>query len=154
MENLVLVPFDGSPAAVEALRSACGSARLDAGAVVSLYVAKVPRNFPLSAQLPWLAQEAERLRVLSDQIAREERATVWPEWVCARDAARAIVDVAEELNVKQIVLGVERGSRFLVSLTPRSALARVMMTAPCPVVLRSLPIADAARTTMTPRVAI
>ena len=58
MSDLVLVPFDGAPASVEALRSVCSTARLEGSAVVALYVARVPRQLPLSAGLPSLVQEA------------------------------------------------------------------------------------------------
>ena len=150
MSNLILVPFDGAPASVEALRSACGTARLEGSAVVALYVARVPRQLPLSAGLPSLAKEAERLRLLSEEIGRGAYATVWPEWVWARDTARAVVDVAEELGVRQIVIGLEPSSRFFGFLAPWSAVARIITTAPCPVLLHSLPGAKTARPTVAP----
>ena len=153
MSDLVQVPYDAAPASVEALRSVCSTARLEGSAVVALYVARVPRQLPLSAGLPSLVQEAERLRLLSEQIGRGASATVWPEWVWARDTARAVVDVAEELGVRQIVVGIEPRSRFFGFLTPWSAVARIVMTAPCPVLLRSLPRAKAARPSIAPGLA-
>lgn len=153
MSKLVLVPFDGAPASIEALRSACGTARLEGSAVVALYVARVPRQLPLSAGLPSLAKEAERLRLLSEQIGQAAYATVWSEWVWARDTARAVVDVADELGVRQIVIGLESRGRFFRFLAPWSAVAQIVMTAPCPVLLHSLPRARAPRPTIAPGLA-
>ena len=143
MTALVLVPFDGGPVAQAALRTACLAARRDGTMVAALYVALVPRQLPLSADLPWLARETTRIQLLAEPIFRETGANAWAEWVCARELASAIAGVAEELEASGILLGVRRASRSPAWLRHWSVAESLRRLAPCPVDVSVFPLAEA-----------
>jgi nucleotide-binding universal stress UspA family protein len=132
---VVLVPFDGQMSSVECLRAACALARPAQGSVLALQVLRIPRQLPLSAELPSQLREAGELRTLAERVGREEQANVWAVTVQARETARAIADVAEEVGASSIMLGVAPG-RWLL---PWSLGARVLRLARCPVQLWSWP---------------
>jgi nucleotide-binding universal stress UspA family protein len=110
-------------------------ARRDGGMVVALYVVLVPRQLPLTPELPWLAREVTRVRLLAEPILREVGANAWDEWVCARELAPAIADVAAELRARHVLLGVRGPSRRPAWLRRWSMPERLRRLAPCPVVL-------------------
>ena len=151
MAGVVLVPFDGRPAAVEALEAACAAARLDASTIVALYVARIPRQLPLTARLPWLAAEATAIQQHAEKLGRDAGVTVWAEWVAAREVAQTIVDVAAEIRADHILMGMRR-RRLSTWLLPWSTPAQVVNLARCPVVVRALPL-GARPAAIAPRVA-
>ncbi len=140
MLPVVLVPFDGQASSVECLRAACCTAQVAKGSVLALHVLRIPRQLPLSAELPSLLSDAAETRALAERVGKEEQVTVWTLTVQAREVARSIVDVAEEVGASSILLGVPRG-RWLL---PWSLGARVLRLARCPVQLWSWPEAPIA----------
>ncbi|HEV7216339.1 MAG TPA: universal stress protein [Chloroflexota bacterium] len=131
MASVVLVPFDGGPAAQAALHSAASTARRDDALVIALYVALIPRQLPLSADLPWLAREVSRVQLLAEPIVREAGANAWVEWVRARELPSAISSVAEELAASRILLGVHRSPKQPPWLRHWSLPGRLQRLAPC-----------------------
>ena len=136
MASLILVPFAGGCAAQAALRTACRTARRDDTLVIVLYVALVPRQLPLGADLPWLARDLTRLQLLVEPLVRETGATAWVEWVRARSLAPTIAGVAAEIEAGEIYLGV--GPRPPIWLRHWSLAARLEQLAPCPVVIQEV----------------
>jgi nucleotide-binding universal stress UspA family protein len=137
MPSLVLVPFDGGPVAQAAFRGVC----LEAGAhgdtmVAALYVALIPRQVPLRADLPWLAREVTRVQLLAEPIVAETGANAWAEWVCARELAPAVAGVAAELQASRIVVGMAPTRRRPAWLRRWSWPERLRRLAPCPVAVR------------------
>jgi|GEM_PF-3175828 nucleotide-binding universal stress UspA family protein len=143
MTTLVLVPFDGGPVAQAALRAACLGARRDGTLVAALYVALIPRQLPLRADLPWLARETTRIQLLAEPIFQETGANAWAEWVCARELAPAIAGVARELEASRILLGIRRASRHPAWLRYWSVSESLRRLAPCPVDARVFPLSEA-----------
>lgn len=143
MASLVLVPFSGSLAAQAALRAACRSARRDDSLVIALYVALIPRQVPLGADLPWLAREVSRVQLLAEPIVREAGANAWVEWVRARELPSAISSVAEELAASRILLGVHRPPPQSPWLRHWTWLDRLQRLASCPVQVCVFPLAEA-----------
>jgi nucleotide-binding universal stress UspA family protein len=133
MAALVLVPFSGGRAAQAALRAACRTARREDTLVIALYVALIPRQLPLSADLPWLEREVTRVQLLAEPIVREAGANAWVEWVRARELASAISGVAEELAASRILLGVHRPPPQSSWLRHWSWPDRLQRYSPCPV---------------------
>lgn len=136
MARSLLVPFNGGVAAGEALRAACGLTGSTHGAVVALYVVRVPRQLPLSTQLPGVAAEVRAIEAAAERIGRANGVSVWVEWVFARAVAPAVVDVAEELGVDEILLGVTRRHHPPGWLWPWSTAAQILALARRPVLLR------------------
>ena len=145
MTALVLVPFDGGPVAQAALRTACLAARRDGTMVAALYVALVPRQLPLSADLPWLTRKTTQVQLLAEPIFRETGANAWAEWVCARELAPAIAGVAGELEASSILLGVRHVSRAPAWLRHWSLVESLRRLAPCPVDVSAFPQSEAVR---------
>lgn len=145
MTSLVLVPFDGGPVAQAAFRAVCveaGSQRDSGTMVAALYVALVPRQVPLRADLPWLAREVTRVQLLAEPIVAETGANAWAEWVCARELAPAIASVAAELAADRIVVGRARTRRRPAWLGRWSWPERLRRLAPCPVTVREVAPAE------------
>ena len=145
----VLVPFDGTPIAQTALLAACQAAQDDGSIVIALYVLRVPRQLPLTAALPGLSHDLARVRLLAEQIGQHTGVAVWVDWVYARDVAPAIADVAEELEVEQILLGIRERRRLPGWLRPWSLAVQLPRFARCPVDVRTF-AADAPRLRQRP----
>lgn len=143
MASPVLVPFSGSLAAQAALLAACRSARRDDALVIALYVALIPRQAPLSAELPWLEREVTRVQLLAEPIVREAGANAWVEWVRARELPSAISGVAEELAASRILLGVHRPPPQSPWLRHWSWSRRLERLAVCPVEVCVFPPVEA-----------
>lgn len=136
MGRSLLVPFNGDAAAGEALRAACALARPVSGSVVALYVVRVPRQLPLTTQLPGAAAEVRAVEAAAERIGQANGVSVWFEWVFARAVAPAVVDVAEELGVDEILLGLSRRQRLPIWLWPWSTAAQILANARRPVLVR------------------
>lgn len=136
MARSVLVPFNGGAAAGAALRAACALAGSSGGAVVALYVVRVPRQLPLTTHLPGVAAEVRAVEAAAERIGHANGVSVWVEWVFARAIAPAVVDVADELAVDEILLGVTRRQHLPVWLLPWSTAAQILALARRPVLLR------------------
>lgn len=137
MPSLVLVPFDGGWVAQAALRGVCLEAAAHGDTMVAaLYVALVPRQVPLRADLPWLAREVTRIQLLAEPIVAETGANAWAEWVCARELAPAVAGVAAELQASRIVVGMAPARRRPAWLRRWSWQERLRRLAPCPVAVR------------------
>lgn len=137
--HLVLVPFDGGDVARWALGVACDAARSDGATVLALYVVRIPRQLPLAAELPGLARDLARVQLAAKQVGDDAGVAVWAEWVYAREVARAVADVAAELQARQILLGVRRPRLLPGWRRPWSLASRVGRLARCAVVVRSVP---------------
>lgn len=143
MASLLLVPFDGGLPAQAVLRQACSHARRDDIFVAAVYVALIPRQVPLSAHLPGLTREITRVQVLAEPIVQEAGANAWVEWVCARELAPALADVATELEAAEILLGVRRAPPQRAWLRYWSLAERLRRLASCPVTVRVFPRTEA-----------
>ena len=148
MASLILVPFNGGLPAQAALRAACSHARRDDAFVAAVYVALIPRQVPLSANLPWLTREVTRVQLLAEPIVQEAGANAWVEWVCARELAPALAGVAAELEASQILFGVRRAPRRSAWLRYWSLPERLRRLTSCPVTVHVFPLTEAAETRM------
>ena len=147
--RVVLVPFDASPVARAALRGACLTARQDGATVLALYVVRIPRQLPLSAALPGLSRELAAVRWCAERIGHDSGVAVWVDWTYAREVAPAIADVAAELEVTEILLGIRERRRLPGWLRPWSLSVRLPRLAHCPVEVRTF-AADAPRPEQRP----
>ncbi len=135
----ILVPVEGSPTDVDALRLACLQAKKDRADLVVLYVIEVRRNLPIDADV---GEELERGERVLEELAHTSQ-----QWGCraqtdllqAREAGAAIVGEAVERQVDLIVMGVPYREKFgNFQAEPRSLY--VLDRAPCRVCLVREPL--------------
>lgn len=108
----VLVPTDGTPASVEAVRLACAMARPCKGQVTVVHVIEVPRSLPLEADMADRVTRGEDILLAAEEAARQADYRVSAELLQAREAGHAVVDEAIERNASAIIMGIEYHTPF------------------------------------------
>jgi len=146
MASLILVPFNGGLPAQAVLREACSRARREDIFVAAVYVALIPRQVPLSANLPWLTREVTRVQLLAEPIVQEAGANAWIEWVCARELGPALAGVASELEAGEILFGVSRAPARRAWLHHWSLPERLRRLTSCLVTVRVVSLTEAKET--------
>src|SRR5918992_1558633 len=100
----VVVPTDGSPASLEAVRLACTVAREGKGDVMVVHVIEVPRALPLDAEMEGKVQRGEEILEAAEAVAAAADYKIDAELLQAREAGHAVVDEAVERNASAIIL--------------------------------------------------
>ena len=130
----ILVPVDGSQAAMDALALACVLAKRNKGKVYAVYVIEVARTMPLDADLSPEAREGEEILARAEQVADALDFEVTGELLQARDAGHAIVDEAIERGVDAIMAGTSH-TRPLGEVQLGDTAQYVLRNAPCQVIV-------------------
>ena len=130
----ILVPVDGSQAAMDALALACVLAKRNKGKVYAVYVNEVARTLPLDADLSPKAREGEEILARAEEVADSLDFEVTGELLQARDAGHAIVDEAIERGVDAILAGTSHTWPLGEVQLGRTA-QYVLRNAPCQVII-------------------
>ena len=130
----ILVPVDGSQAAMDALALACVLAKRNKGKVYAVYVIEVARTMPLDADLSPEAREGEEILARAEEVAGAMDFEVTGELLQARDAGHAIVDEAIERSVDVILAGTSH-TRPLGEVQLGDTAQYVLRNAPCQVIV-------------------
>ena len=130
----ILVPVDGSQAAMDALALACVLAKRNKGKVYAVYVIEVARTLPLDADLSPEAREGEEILARAEEVAASLDFEVTGELLQARDAGHAIVDEAIERGVDAILAGTSH-TRPLGEVQLGNTAQYVLRNAPCQVII-------------------
>ena len=130
----ILVPVDGSQAAMDALALACVLAKRNKGKVYAVYVIEVARTMPLDADLSPEAREGEEILARAEQVADALDFEVTGELLQARDAGHAIVDEAIERGVDAVMAGTSH-TRPLGEVQLGDTAQYVLRNAPCQVIV-------------------
>jgi nucleotide-binding universal stress UspA family protein len=107
----ILVPLVGGAASERALQVACGLARNRGATITAVSVIEVPPLLPLEAHMREEEQDARRLLSTAEAVADSYGISMTSRILRAREAASAIVEQAETLEVEAIALGAERRPR-------------------------------------------
>jgi nucleotide-binding universal stress UspA family protein len=137
----ILVPVDGSPASMDAVRLACTLAKRNKGKVYAVHVIEVKRSLPLDAELSEEATNGEDVLLRAERVAADADFKIEGELLQAREAGHAIVDEAMERSVDLILMGAEHkaplGEYQMGRLTQY-----VLKAAPCNVWLWRHPVRE------------
>jgi nucleotide-binding universal stress UspA family protein len=137
----ILVPVDGSPASMDAVRLACTLAKRNKGKVYAVHVIEVKRSLPLDAELSEEATNGEDVLLRAERVAADADFKIEGELLQAREAGHAIVDEAMERTVDLILMGAEHkaplGEYQMGRLTQY-----VLKAAPCNVWLWRHPVRE------------
>lgn len=142
MSNSVLIAVDGSDGGKRALEYACERAKLDGAKLIVTYVIEWS---PYSFNTP--EENAERHMRREQEIERATSGVVVPAEAFIKSLgidcetivrhgppAETLINIAEEFNVKQIVIG-RRGQSGIKSLLFGSVAGNLVQTSPVPVVV-------------------
>ena len=136
----VLVPFTGSAASERALEIACSLAPEHGAVLVAVFVIEVSSLLPLDARMD--VEEITARKALRSAEATADAFGIHANLrrLRARDAGRAIVELAGQTRAELVVLAAPRkrranGRRLGFGPTVRHVLAK----APCPVLLVASP---------------
>jgi nucleotide-binding universal stress UspA family protein len=138
----ILVPLDGTGAAVAALRLAAEVAHLNKGRVTAIYVIEVARHLPLEADVPAETERSEAIFAEAQEAVRQRAELVDFELLQARNAGATLVDEAVNSAAEVIVVGVgdkRQHGEFSLGSTAEFLLRH----APCQVWLCRGPLATA-----------
>src|SRR5436190_23194624 len=141
---MVLLAFDGSPRAEQALRLLCHQARGRPNIEIrALNVLRVPTSRDLDAN--WPDEDLPRLLLCNRacEIGQEEGAFVFGQIARARSLADAILGVALEDGLARIVIPFQPDRSWKQRWSSRRLVRRLLMYAPCPVELLYLPAEEA-----------
>lgn len=144
MYRRIVVPVQGSVLDTRAVDLASALAGRFGGCDLTLvYVAEVPQDLPLDADLPDEVQNGEAILERMSNYARAGTDVDWQrvttELLQARSASAAIVDEAIERGADAVVLAVENHREHGV-VTQGETVPYVLKNAPCEVILiRTLP---------------
>jgi len=137
----ILVPVDGSPASLDAVRLACSIAKKNKGIVYAVHVIEVRRSLPLDAELSDEASVGEEVLTRAEQVAADADFRIEGDLLQAREAGHAVVDEAVEKKVDLILMGAEHkaplGEYQMGRITQY-----VMRAAPCNVWLWRHPVQE------------
>lgn len=139
----IVAPFDGSAESGRLLDTACRAAG-DGGEVHAVYVIRVSRHLPMTADLP--AERAHAAAIFEQAHAIADRYCVCliTVTVQARDAGPAIVEAAQGCDT--IMLELPSHRRFYDRGRLNRTLRYIMTHAPCQVLISYPPSSDAAPT--------
>ncbi len=144
MYRRIVVPVQGSNLDTRAIDLATAVAGRFGGCELTLvYVAEVPQDLPLDADLPDEVGRGESILERTSNYARSGSDVDWQrvttELLQARSASAAIVDEAIERGADAVVLAVENHREHGV-ITQGETVPYVLKNAPCEVIMiRSLP---------------
>jgi nucleotide-binding universal stress UspA family protein len=108
----ILVPINGSPTDVEAVRLSCRLARRARAKVNAVTVLEVRRSLALGDVADTDMESAERLLESAATIGHEFETEVDTELLQAREAGPAIVDEIREWRADLVVIGLPFRQRF------------------------------------------
>ena len=132
----ILVPVVPNEMSEEMMVTA-GKLAADQGTVIeAIHVIEVPVNLPISASMPREEQAAEELLAHAQAIAEEYGAQVVTRVVRGRQAGRAIIEEASNVNAQVIMMGIANKRRVGDRLFGRTV-DFVLRNAPCRVVVAS-----------------
>ncbi len=140
----IVVPVQGSDLDTRAIDLATAIAGRFGGCELTLvYVAEVPQDLPLDADLPDEVGRGESILERTSNYARTGNEVDWQrvttELLQARSASAAIVDEAIERGADAVVLAVENHREHGL-ITQGETVPYVLKNAPCEVILiRTLP---------------
>jgi nucleotide-binding universal stress UspA family protein len=138
----ILVPIDGSAAAIAALRLATEIAYMNKGRVAAIYVIEVARHLPLEADVPAEAARSESIFAEARQAVRPRADLVDFELLQARNAGATLVDEAVNSGAEAIVVGVA-DKRHHGEFLPGHTAEFLLRHAPCQVWLCRGPLSGA-----------
>lgn len=136
--NQILVPVVGTRVSDMMMVLACQLATEKRSSIDGIYVIEVPLNLPLDAKLTVERAKAERIMNAAALIASQFKVKFRPHIVPARQAGRAICDMAAELRSEVIILGTMRKRRIGDRVFGRTS-DYVLDHAPCEVILNLVP---------------
>ncbi len=142
----ILIPVKGDSAGEAAFRLACGLSKESKSKLFALYVIEVEHELPVDAELGDKTAESEAILERIEAVSQEERCPVEADFVQARHAGPAIVQVAVDKRVDLVLLGIPF-KRHFGSFTLGEATSYVLKNAPCPVILWREPIPVTSATT-------
>ena len=132
----ILVPMVPNEMSEEMMVTA-GKLAADQGTVIeAIHVIEVPINLPISASLPREEQAAEELLAHAQAIAEEYGARVVTRVVRGRQAGRAIIEEAANVNAQVIMMGIAN-KRLVGDRLFGRTVDFVLRNAPCRVVVAS-----------------
>jgi nucleotide-binding universal stress UspA family protein len=108
----ILVPVDGTPASLEAVKVACGIGRKSRAQIYVVHVIEVQRSLPLDAELQSEARLGSDILTRAEQIAESMDCEIEAEILQAREAYHAIVDESSARGVDAIIMGVSYKREF------------------------------------------
>ena len=111
-QHTILVPVVNSPASLQAVAVACGTARQRKSKVYAVHVIEVLRTMPLNADMESEARRGEQLLRKVEQTGHSAGCQVIGELLQAREAGQAIVDEARERQADMIVMGIDHKARL------------------------------------------
>lgn len=144
MYRRVVVPVSGSDLDTRAIDLATAVAGRFGGCELTLvYVAEVPQDLPLDADLPNEVMHGESILEHTSNYARSRGDVEWQrvttELLQARSASAAIVDEAIERGADAVVLAAENHREHGL-ITQGETVPYVLKNAPCEVILiRTMP---------------
>lgn len=144
MYRRVVVPVSGSDLDTRAIDLATAVAGRFGGCELTLvYVAEVPQDLPLDADLPDEVKRGESILERTSNYARSGSDVEWQrvttELLQARSASAAIVDEAIERGADAVVLAAENHREHGL-ITQGETIPYVLKNAPCEVILiRTMP---------------
>lgn len=130
----IVVPVQGAPVDLEALRAACRLARPAKSAVLLIYVLEVPRNLPLAINLERELGAAEELLERMELLAAELGTRVETTILQAREAGPAVVDEAKRWDADLMVVGLGVQARFGEFTLDRTG-SELLSHTPCRLIL-------------------
>lgn len=131
--NILLVPYDGSAHAGDALRFACVVARTTDSRVVAVYVTRVPPSLPLLADIERLDRPGHAALRGACEVAARSGVDLNASLVRSRDVATGILTEARQVGADAIFMALNPRRRPWLRLLLARTARKVMRRAQCPV---------------------
>jgi len=136
----IAVPFDGSAESERLLEVACRAASTSGDEVHAIYVIRVSRHLPMTADLPQERVRAAELFERAHTIAERYGACLITVTIQAREVGRAIVEAAHGCDT--IMLEIHSRRRFYERGRLNRTLRYIMTHASCQVLISYPPATD------------
>jgi APA family basic amino acid/polyamine antiporter len=134
----ILVPIVGSRLTDEMMVLACQLAAEKGASIDAVYVIEVPMSLPLDTPLAAERQRANKMLEMAAIIAAEFNVSMRGHVLVARQAGRAIVELATQRRSQVIIMGAVRKHRIGERIFGDSV-THVLQHAPCEVIVNLVP---------------
>lgn len=128
-----VIALSGGPSDGRIVRLAIDLARPSKAKLVVVHVVEIDWTMPIDADVAGRSEEIQRVLDLAEQTAEENRYTVEPVLLQARDVGAALVDEATEREADLLVLGLPYRQRFGGEFVMGRTIPYCLKNAPCAV---------------------
>jgi nucleotide-binding universal stress UspA family protein len=138
-----VVALNGGSSDARIVRLVAETAARTKAELIAVHVVEIDWTLPLDADIAGHSEEVQRVLDMAEEIAEQQKATIEPVLLQARDVGAAIVDEATERGADLLVTGLPYRTRFGGEFAIGKTIPYILQNAPCAVWVVREPMSEA-----------